>query len=431
MFARCLKVVAVTLLAASAAAPQDLAPEVLLLSRIKRHLRDELAHTPNFTCLETISRFRDSSPSGVQSHKGLAKMDTVQLEIVYADRREWYGSPGAHSLNVENPVAFIGSGMIGNGAFAIGLNNMVEGGIFTYRGEEPVSGRKAVRYDFRIPSLTKPLEITMYGGRGTVGEEGSVWVDPESLDPIRVESHAIEIPPYLPLLEATLNVDYARTRIADADALLAQEADSRMVDDRGIESYNRIEFTHCHSYSTSSAITFDSKPEPSTEAASTAPTAPALGSAVPAFLEITIVLTAPVSDKNSVGAMIEGKIAADVVHKGKVVVPGGSVVHGRIRTLDRYPDSGVFAVGLEFTDVEVRGESLPFYADLLRLDKDPRIQPELSRRVLVPGRSGVRLAGETITLPELPGVASFFVKGADFTLPAGFRVVWRTRGLLH
>jgi hypothetical protein len=226
-----------------------------------------------------------------------------------------------------------------------------------------------------------------------------------------------------------MNVDYARTRIADADALLAQEADSRMVDELGTESYNRIEFTHCHSYSTSSAITFDSKPEPSAEA--TAPSAPSLGSAVPPFLEVTILLTTPASDKDSVGSMIEGKIAADVVHKGKVVVPGGSAVHGRIRTLDRYPDSGVFAVGLEFTDVDVRGESLPFYADLLRLDKDPRIQPELSRRVLVHARSGVRLADETITLPELPGVASFFVKGGEFTLPAGFRMVWRTRGLLR
>ena len=83
------------------------------------------------------------------------------------------------------------------------------------------------------------------------------------------------------------------------------------------------------------------------------------------------------------------------------------------------------------TEVEARGEWLPFYADLLRVDKDPRIQLELSHRIFVPRRDGVGVADEAIALPELPGVASFFVKGENFTLPAGFRLVWRTRGLLN
>jgi uncharacterized cupin superfamily protein len=36
-----------------------------------------------------------------------------------------------------------------------------------------------------------------------------------------------------------------------------------------------------------------------------------------------------------------------------------------------------------------------------------------------------------ITLPELPGVASFFVEGDTFVLPPGLRTIWRTRGLLR
>ena len=422
---------AAILLTAGAAIPQDLAPEVLLLSQIKRHLREELAHVPNYTCLETISRFRDDPKSVMQSHKGLAPMDTVRLEIVFADGREWYGSPGARSLSVDNPVAFIGGGMIGTGAFALSLHNIVEGGIFTYRGEEKMDGRQVVRYDFRLPRLLKALEIAVPGGVGTVGEEGSIWVDPQSLDLIRAESRAAEIPPFLPLEEAGTNVNYARMRIGDSNALLAQQADSSMVDGSKVESYNRIEFTHCRSYTAASTISFDSKPEPADGTVSAAPVAPPVGPAIPPFLEVTVLLATPVSNKDSVGTSIEGKISGDVVHKGKVVVPDGSLVHGRIRRLEHYPDRGVFGVGLELTEVESRGEWLPFYADLLRVDKDPRIQLELSRHILVPHRSRVDVADETITLLELPGVASFFVKGANFTLPAGFRLVWRTRGLLH
>ena len=119
------------------------------------------------------------------------------------------------------------------------------------------------------------------------------------------------------------------------------------------------------------------------------------------------------------------------MHRGKVAVPDGSLVHGRIRRLEHYPDRGVFVVGLEFTDVVVSGESLPFYADLLRINRDPRIQPTLDHQVFVNRGGAMRLTQESITLPELPGVASFFVKGANFTLPSGFRMFWRTRGIIH
>jgi len=47
------------------------------------------------------------------------------------------------------------------------------------------------------------------------------------------------------------------------------------------------------------------------------------------------------------------------------VIPDGSVVRGRIRRLERYQGGGAFIVGLEFTEVEVRGRLLPFYADPL------------------------------------------------------------------
>jgi hypothetical protein len=42
-----------------------------------------------------------------------------------------------------------------------------------------------------------------------------------------------------------------------------------------------------------------------------------------------------------------------------------------------------------------------------------------------------REALETISLPEIPGVAAFFVPGPALKLPQDFWTVWRTRGLLH
>ena len=182
------KIAGVSILLVCAAVPQDnlpkassgLAPEVLLLSRIKRHLRDELAHIPNYTCLETVSRFRNDSKSPLQTHKGLERQDTIRLEIVFSDHSEWYGSPGARDLSANSPISFIGGGMIGNGAFAMTLNNIVEGGIFTYRGDVDLERQAAERRLFlaglcAFPGKHRAL-IAVLGGRLAGGREALIAI---------------------------------------------------------------------------------------------------------------------------------------------------------------------------------------------------------------------------------------------------------------
>ena len=124
--------------------------------------------------------------------------------------------------------------------------------------------------------------------------------------------------------------------------------------------------------------------------------------------------------------------------KGKIIIPNASVVRGRIRRLEQYLGGGYFILGLEFTEVDVNGRSLRFYADLLNIrstDSRSMIRQTVSETVLVPPSpmGGSRLITRTdkITLPELPGVASFFVRGTTFTVLSGFQMVWRTRGAIR
>jgi hypothetical protein len=417
---------------------QDLAPEVLLLSRIKLHMRDELSHLTNYTCLQTTARFHKEAASPSNAHPKMGPMDTVLLEVVYSDHREWYGSPGDRNLSEEHPAAFIASGMIGNGIFAMALNNLFLSDLatFTYRGNEALGGRDAIRYDFHWSQLTGGFIISVAEGTGTVGQEGSFWVDPQSLDLIRLEARAIDFPPFLPLIESSFQVAYARMQIGSNNALLAQDGSVYMLKLSGEESYNHLDFTHCRAFSAQSAIQFGESPDPAKPApANAAPNLSAPGSvteAVPPFLQVTLELATPVTDKDSVGTLIQAKISGDVIRKNKIVVPDGSPVRGRIRRLERYQTGNEFIVGLEFSEVEVGGVSLRFYADLVRTDRTPGIRPVLSSERLVVGSSGgVQKMSETITLPDLPGVAQFFVQGKTLSLPKGFRMVWRTRGLIH
>jgi len=420
------------------AAAQDLAPEVLLLAHIRSHMRVELSRVTNYTCLETTARFHSEPGGHSKAQSKMQPLDTVRLEVAYTNHHEWYGSPGDRNLSEDNPVAFIGSGMIGNGFFAITVNNIFlsDMATFTYRGEETLGGRTASRFDFRLPRQLGGFKISLVEGAGAVGELGSFWADPQSLDLIRLESQVDDIPPYLPLIEMTVNVNYARTRIGEHSVLLAQEAGLHMLKTTGEENYNHLEYTHCRAFSAQSDIRFDAEPQgaaqplPSDGPKTLTEAAGAL-EAVPPFLPITLQLTAPITEKDAVGTLIEARVSADVVRKGKIVVPHDSLVRGRIRRLERYQTGAEFVVGLEFTEVEVNGRSLRFYADLIRMDRRPGIRPALDEPVIVRTAGGIQTTSQTVTLHELPGVASFFVNGKTFTLPSGLRTVWRTRGLIR
>lgn len=425
------KAVLASVVLTKVAIPQDLAPDVQLLTRVKAHLREELSQIPNCTCWETITRFHREPGRSTHDSATLKPLDTVRLEVVYSNHREWYASPGDRKLNVDNPVRFIGSGMIGNGAFGSMLYNIIEGARFIHRGEDKLHGRTAVKYDFYLSALLKGLTISVPGGVGTVGEEGSLWFDAQTLDLIRLESRADEIPPYLPLEEAGTNVNYARMRIGNHDVLLAQQADMHMLTSSGMEDFDRLEFTHCRAYSVESFLRFDTDTEepPKSLQAPALPVPAEPDRTVPALLKVTVRLTTPISEKDSVGTSIEGKVSGDVLRKGRILIPNGSTVHGRIRRLERYEGrGGGFIVGLEFTEVDVRGEPLMFYADLLEIDKNPHIKQTRSEQIFVHGISGLHIGDETIALPELPGVASFFISGETFAIPNSFRMVWRTRG---
>ena len=89
-------------------------------------------------------------------------------------------------------------------------------------------------------------------------------------------------------------------------------------------------------------------------------------------------------------------------------------------------------MGIEFTEIEIGGAPVLFYADLIKLDRRGGVQQALSNKISRPAYPGVRADTlETVTLPEIPGVASFFVPAQKLSLPKGFWTTWRTRGIVH
>jgi len=413
--------------AASVSLPaQEIAPEVRLLSRIRDHQREELSHLPDYTCTETIRRFR----KGAKPNDVLKPFDTVRLEVLFAEGHELYGAPGARRFTTD-PSQFVGSGLIGTGIFATWLRTLFidNYAVFTWRGEEQIAGQRSVRWDFRVPMMYSGYTITVAGISGKSGFKGSFWADPETLDLLQLVVDAEDIAFGVPAMEVNNSVTYARMLVGDRAALLPQTAIMRLLPMTFEEERNYLEFTHCQAFHAESSLSFG---PPSDSASAQGPkfaVAAAPVQALPAGLVVTLALVTPIGGKDLVGSPISARVLAPVRHKGRVTIAEGAIVHGRIRRLEHYEDQGgYFVVGLEFTDVEPGG--FTFYADLQEVETSAGAERELRKstteRTVVRNGWQEKTTTNHIWIYDLPGVGTFFVRGNRLNLPAGLKTVWKT-----
>jgi|SRR5271157_244387 len=409
---------------------QDLPPGVLALSRIRARVAQVLDQMPDCTCVETVDR--SWKPAG----KEIKPVDRVVLQILFSGGQELFAAPGDTRWDA-NLSALLASGMMGNGLFALSLKIIFLDNVstITYQGDESRAGRREARYDFLVPHVVGALTVHNAGATGMVGMRGSFWADPETYDLRRLEYHAEGIPPDLLYTDILTTIYYDRVRIGDRDVLLPQAADQRTTQVDGEEKWNHIEFTHCQGFHTESTLRFGAADAPTAAGGSAAPPQAAEG-ALPPGLRITVALSAPLSDAAPVGSLIEGKVAASVMQKGKVLVPEGALVKGRMRRLERYSDAGdYFILALEFMQIETPSASLRFYSELQDVDRTEGVDMILVTTNVE--RDEFHLGGTDmkwsktdrvrVWTHEVPGVGTLFVRGSHFSLPPGFKTVWKTQ----
>lgn len=414
------------LAAVAYAAQAELPPELLLLSRIKRHVRESLSHVPNYTCLETTER---ASRTG--GDRPFRPRDSVRLEVAVVGDKELYAPPGARRFEEGHVSDFVTTGVIGDGMFALHARSIFvhDLAMFKYVGEEDLAGRRSVRYDYHLTALTSGYRVAANGREAVVGCRGSFWVDPQSLDLLRLDIHAEEIPPGLDTTAVVTRIDYASVRIGAADVVLPQTAELVMVRPNGAASRNVLEFTHCREYVSQSTISFGAPPAESVpNAPKWRPVSLPAGHLVPVKLDAAID-----SAKSAVGDLLQATSTTDVKWKGRIVVPAGARLTGRIRSLKRYtnPDP-YFEVGLEFTEIEFGDSRADFYAELQNVARVPGLEWLLdasrSETRDLPGMGRLRTSTtDQVRLRALPGVGNFFMRGSHFRLPEGMSMVWKTR----
>jgi hypothetical protein len=236
---------------------QDLAPGARLLARVKEHGRATFAHIPDYACQETVDRYRLS--------RSINPTDTLRLEVAVVGGKELFARKGATRFEIDDPAAFVTAGLIGSGDFsATPLNLFVhDAGWITAPSEAGLSDRKPLRFEFEVPAQSEAYYVQVRGVKTTVGVRGAFWVDPQSLDLLRIEQHDVDLPPDLNVRDIATKIAYARTRIGSSNPLLPHSSEVVVIDSSGRWQRNAIEFSGCREYHSESVVHFEGVvPEP-------------------------------------------------------------------------------------------------------------------------------------------------------------------------
>lgn len=387
-----------------------LPPEVLLLSQIKVKMAETLRTQPNYTCVQQIERSRRRVPK----HR-YELLDHLRLEVALVDGKELFAWPGSKKFEDTELHEMVTGGAIGNGNFALHARAVFlsSAPLFTFRGEETTAGRKAYRFDYKVSLPMSGYHIRVNGSEAVVAYHGSFWADLDTLDVMRLEVVAEDIPPALGLEAAHDVMDYARAKIGGSDFLLPSASELSMTDLAGNESRNHTQFVSCRQYTGESVLSFG---EPEAENTVQGSVEPATGGDLPGELYAEIQLESEIDSATSmVGDPVTAVLQRPVRSKGRMLLPQGATLSGRIIRLQKIGDECVLDV--HFTEAQAKGWRWNLFAHIAEISL-----PSFS--FSTPDRFD-----RNIEPKPKPEVGTMYMRGGRIHLTRGVRILLRTEDM--
>jgi len=359
--------------------------------------------TPDYTCLESITRTR------VDTRGRPRDADLFRVEIGISNDREIYGYAGGKRFSTEGLSAMLGNSFSTTGVFSSLARALIaeKGTTIAFAGPEVLDGEAVYRYDFHsIPGEAR-WSIQYGKSSARAGEEGCFFVDKARLTLRRVQVRAVQIPADLKLKELDAVIDYQPETVGARSVLLPYEARVHVEEGSGVQRLSRMFFDHCRSFAAESTVSFgaDNSHDESTH--------PAKGPELPPDLEIAVSLASPVSVTTATGSdVLTARVAAAVSLRGHEIIAAGAAIEGHVR-----PCRGESAVIIELDRVQTRHGWEPFYARLVSV---------ASTQAGVQSNAGSLKKSN----PEIPGVAKIVFATQSAELAAGTRMLWQTEPLV-
>lgn len=212
---------------------------------------------PSYVCTEQIARFINTS------HRvSWQALDIVSAEVVYENRKEQYRNLQINGKPVKKAMEEL-SGAWSTGEFGtvlVDLFSPATAADFRFRRTSKAGGRDAWLFDFEVDREGSHWHVQVASQSILPAYRGSVWIDKETSQVLRIEMEAVQIPKDFPMDKIESATDYQYVRIAERQYLLPVHAEVLSCQ-RGTDncSRNAIDFRNYHKYSGESTITFENK----------------------------------------------------------------------------------------------------------------------------------------------------------------------------
>ncbi len=363
-----------------------------LLDRFRARMRVELDRLPDYVCTQTTERFSRST-----SEERWQKVDTLRFEVALVGNQELYASPGAHQFQTRPLAEMVGRGTISTGQLALFAKHvfLTSNVHFTYRGENEQAGRPAEQYDYDVAPEGSSYRLRFGAAESRVGFQGAFWIDPATLDLIRLEVQAYDLPETLGLAEANTTLNYARVAIDNTEILLPVAASHSMAALKDFESLNRMELSGCRHYRTEAAIHYDDEnTAPPDEEVARNRIANVPEFMVPSGSSLDLALSSNVDLTTArIGDRFTARTVRPVKDGERIVVPEGVTVLGHVVRLEKQSmPLPIYEIGLQFDVLQLGDRELPLVvtmedagpaAGLLRQAKhlDPKFTKQRSARM--------------------------------------------------
>jgi hypothetical protein len=404
--------------AAAAGEPEGLRER--FLSRITL----ELERLPDYVCTQSVERYSRAS-----AEKAWEKVDTLRFEVAMVGNRELYARPGARGFD-ETPLAhMVGRGTVGTGKFALLARHVFIGGLaqLTYRGESEENGRRAYEYTFDVPPSRSSYLLRSGPEEAVVGFQGGFWIDAETLDLLRLDSQAYDMPEPLALAEANTSLRYAPVEIAGKRTLLPIYASLSVAGIDGAENMNRLRLDGCRHYQVESTLRADGDviavENSSADRIKPPPAQPSQVLLPGSVLELALAEELDPASA-AIGQLVRASVTEPVKDGERILIPEGTPVVGNLVRLDKemlpFPR---YEIGIEFHALQLPSGEQPVNITMAQagparglLRQAKRLDPEFTRK---------RTARLDILVREVQRGQGILMWDARVgRLPRGLRMKW-------
>ena len=235
--------------AALAVEPKNGDDPEALFRRVKARTAEHFAQLPNYTCHETVDRMQ-------RIRSNFQHLDTLELEVAFVGQRELFSRSGEDNFGELEKI--VSGGTIGNSALGSHIDSVFSRDVaeFRYAGEGKKDGHKTLRYDLHVPIERSAFRVRHNGAEGTAGYEGSVWVDAETLDLVRVDLKVNRIPSHVRVRLIEESMHYKKLPIGNSEFNLPDRSELAATDDMGNYSLNMIKLHRCREFSADSVVKY-------------------------------------------------------------------------------------------------------------------------------------------------------------------------------